>query len=30
VAVDPDAILRSHAEAQGWPIISLREPMATR
>jgi len=24
VAVDPDATLRAHAEAQGWPIISLR------
>jgi HAD superfamily hydrolase (TIGR01490 family) len=24
VAVDPDATLRSHAEAQGWPVISLR------
>jgi len=24
VAVDPDATLRRHAEAQGWPIISLR------
>ncbi len=29
VAVDPDATLRNHAEAQGWPIISLRESMAT-
>jgi len=25
VAVDPDATLRAHAEAQGWPIISLRD-----
>ena len=24
VAVDPDDILRTHAEQQGWPIISLR------
>jgi len=24
VAVDPDAILKTYAEAQGWPIISLR------
>jgi len=24
VAVDPDATLRAHAEAKGWPIISLR------
>ena len=24
VAVDPDAKLRSHAEQQGWPVISLR------
>lgn len=24
VAVDPDATLRAHAEAQGWPVISLR------
>jgi len=24
VAVDPDATLREHAEAQGWPVISLR------
>ena len=24
VAVDPDATLRAHAEAQGWPLISLR------
>ncbi|MBX9903322.1 MAG: HAD-IB family hydrolase [Burkholderiales bacterium] len=23
VAVDPDAALRAHAEARGWPIISL-------
>jgi len=23
VAVDPDATLRSHAEARGWPVISL-------
>ena len=23
VAVDPDASLRAHAEAQGWPVISL-------
>ena len=24
VAVDPDATLRAHAEARGWPVISLR------
>lgn len=24
VAVDPDEALRTHAEAQGWPVISLR------
>jgi HAD superfamily hydrolase (TIGR01490 family) len=24
VAVDPDETLRAHAQAQGWPIISLR------
>ena len=24
VAVDPDATLRNHADAHGWPIISLR------
>ena len=24
VAVDPDAALRAHAEARGWPIISLK------
>lgn len=24
VAVDPDPILRAHAEAHGWPLISLR------
>lgn len=24
VAVDPDATLRAHAEASGWPVISLR------
>ena len=24
VAVDPDDTLRSHAEAKGWPVISLR------
>ena len=24
VAVDPDPTLRAHAEAQGWPVISLR------
>ena len=29
VAVDPDATLRNHAEARGWPIISLRESVAT-
>jgi phosphoserine phosphatase len=27
VAVDPDATLRAHATAQGWPIISLRSPV---
>ena len=26
VAVDPDATLRQHAEARGWPVISLRTP----
>jgi HAD superfamily hydrolase (TIGR01490 family) len=25
VAVDPDPTLRAHAEAQGWPVISLRD-----
>jgi HAD superfamily hydrolase (TIGR01490 family) len=25
VAVDPDEILRGHAEAHGWPVISLRD-----
>ncbi len=25
VAVDPDATLRAHAEARGWPVISLRD-----
>lgn len=25
VAVDPDALLRQHAEASAWPIISLRD-----
>ena len=25
VAVDPDAILKQHAEQQGWPILTLRE-----
>ncbi|RTK96838.1 MAG: HAD-IB family hydrolase, partial [Neisseriaceae bacterium] len=24
VAVDPDDTLRAHAEAHGWPVISLR------
>ena len=24
VAVDPDTTLIAHAEAQGWPVISLR------
>lgn len=24
VAVDPDATLKAHAEAHGWPVISLR------
>lgn len=24
VAVDPDPVLRAHASAQGWPVISLR------
>ena len=28
VAVDPDPTLRAHAEAHGWPVISLREPHA--
>ena len=27
VAVDPDPTLRAHAEAHGWPIISLRESL---
>lgn len=26
VAVDPDEHLAAHAEARGWPIISLRDP----
>jgi HAD superfamily hydrolase (TIGR01490 family) len=26
VAVDPDPALRRHARAQGWPVISLRDP----
>lgn len=26
VAVDPDEPLRTHAEAQGWPVITLRNP----
>ncbi|MGZ8264699.1 MAG: histidinol-phosphatase [Burkholderiales bacterium] len=26
VAVDPDETLRAHAEAKGWPVISLSEP----
>jgi phosphoserine phosphatase len=25
VAVDPDDVLRDYAQAQGWPIMSLRE-----
>ncbi len=25
VAVDPDATLREHAQARGWPVISLRD-----
>ncbi len=29
VAVDPDPTLRAHANARGWPIISLRESAAT-
>jgi len=29
VAVDPDDELRAEAEKQGWPIITLREPLAT-
>jgi phosphoserine phosphatase len=28
VAVDPDATLRAHAEARGWPIISLQPAVA--
>jgi len=24
VAVDPDPVLRTHAEARGWPVLSLR------
>lgn len=27
VAVDPDATLRSQANAKGWPILSLRSPL---
>ncbi|MDH4151460.1 MAG: HAD-IB family hydrolase, partial [Betaproteobacteria bacterium] len=23
VAVDPDAALRAHADARGWPVLSL-------
>lgn len=26
VAVDPDAVLLAHAQAAGWPVISLRDP----
>ena len=26
IAVDPDPILRAHAEARNWQVISLREP----
>lgn len=26
VAVDPDAVLQAHAEAHGWPILSLCKP----
>lgn len=26
VAVDPDKTLHNHAQEQGWPVISLREP----
>jgi HAD superfamily hydrolase (TIGR01490 family) len=29
VAVDPDPILLAHAEARGWPVISLRTPQAS-
>ena len=29
VAVNPDATLRAHAEARGWPIISLQQAAAT-
>jgi HAD superfamily hydrolase (TIGR01490 family) len=29
VAVDPDEQLREEAERRGWPIISLRQPLAT-
>ena len=29
IAVDPDAQLRAEAVNQGWPIITLREPLAT-
>ena len=29
VAVDPDDTLRAEAARRGWPIISLREPLAT-
>lgn len=25
IAVDPDEVLRAHAEAKGWPVISLRD-----
>ena len=26
VAVDPDPVLRAHAQEKGWPVISLRQP----
>ena len=29
IAVNPDATLRAQAEARGWPIISLRQAVAT-
>ena len=30
VAVDPDDTLREHAQAHGWPIISLRAPPSVK
>jgi len=28
VCVDPDPVLRAHAKAHDWPIISLRDPIS--